>query len=473
MDNAPHRDRWGTVTAAGLAVLLAQADASAVVVALPVITEELSTRPSIAQWVVLGYLAPLVALSLGAGRWVDTAPVRRALVVSAVSFGVLGVACGLSPHIGVLIALRVLQGCAAVVLLALAPLLVTTAVRPVSRGRAFGLLVLLGTLGAVLGPVVGGWLTGTVGWPWIFHLNVPVVAAIVLLGIRALPAGGRLPAPGTGPLVEAAVLGTGLLALLLGPTLAVEAGPRWAPAALLVVPAIVLWARRPESVPVRELLTRPGVAGPHLALLLAYPAVFAVVFTTPFLLREDMGLTPGRAGAVLLAPALAMGVAGPVGGYAADRLGPRRVARTGALVLIPGALLVAAAAPAPGPGGIVAGLALLGLGFGLLNGQAQVLALNAAPPHRYGMTAGTTNLARQLGIALGTALGALCWAGAGDGPGAVRGVALFAVLLAAALAVILSRTRVPGGGPDTGALPNPGPRPAEHPPTDEQEPRHA
>ncbi|MFD7510594.1 MFS transporter [Streptomyces sp. NPDC059853] len=436
-------DRWGVVIAAGLAVFLAQLDASVVTVALPVIGEDLSARTAVVQWVTLGYVAPLIALSLCAGRWADTADPRRALTFATVHFAAWSIACGLAPGAGWLIAARVLQGCAAVVMMSLTPVLVTTAVRPGARARAFGLVMLSGTLGAMAGPLTGGRLVDAFGWPWIFYLNLPVVAVVLVLTMCQLPLGERLPAPRRAWLTEAATLGAGALALLLGLTLAVDTAAPWAALGLLAVPLGAGWARRPEGRPVRELLARPGVAGPHTVLLLGYLALFTVMFTVPFLLQDTLGATPSDTGRVMLAMAVATGVAGLLGGRAADRLRPRPVALAGALCITLALASLVLVRDSWGPADLGWRLALMGTGFGLLNGQLQVLAVNATPPGRLGTTAGTTNLARQLGLALGTACGAAWWAGATTGAGAVRSAALTSTALALVALTVLARTAAP------------------------------
>ncbi|MGW3295790.1 MFS transporter [Streptomyces xiamenensis] len=455
---APPPDRWGVVIAAGLAVFIAQMDASVVNVALPVIGEDLSARTAVVQWVTLGYVAPLIALSLCAGRWVDIADPRRALTFATVNFAVWSVACGLAPGAGWLIAARVLQGCAAVVMMSLTPVLATTAVRPEARARAFGLVMLSGTLGAMAGPMTGGWLVDAFGWPWIFYLNVPVVALVLALATRQLPLGERLPAPRRAWLAEALTLGAGALALLLGLTLAVDAAASWAALGLLAVPLGALWTRRPEGRPVRALLGRPGVAGPHAALLLGYLALFTVMFMVPFLLQNTLDASARDTGYVMLAMAAATGVAGLLGGRLADRTGPRPVALAGALCITAALASLTLVSDGWGPADLAWRLALMGTGFGLFNGQLQVLAMNATPPGRLGMTAGTTNLVRQLGLALGTACGAAWWAGAATGATAVRLGALTSAALALVVLTVVART--------TAAAPQAhAPRPAAGPAT--------
>src|SRR5262245_14535794 len=150
---------------------------------------------SVVQWVVLGYLTPIIGLALSAGRWVDANDARRVLLVGCLGFALASVACGWSPALWVLVVFRVVQGVFAVVLLSISPVLATVAVAPARRARAFGVTMLFGTAGGMTGPVVGGWLVETVGWSWIFYLSWLPLALVVVLSSRALPLGARLSRP--------------------------------------------------------------------------------------------------------------------------------------------------------------------------------------------------------------------------------------------------------------------------------------
>ncbi|MCT2582814.1 MFS transporter [Actinophytocola gossypii] len=431
------RNRWGLVAAAGLAVFVAQLDATIVNVALPAIQESLGTSTAVVQWVVLGYLTPVIGLGLCAGRWVDAVDPRRALRLACAGFAVSSVAAGLAPGIGWLVAARLAQGTFAAVLLALSPVLATVSVRPDARARAFGVVMLFGTAGGMTGPVLGGWIVESFGWPWIFYLAVPAVGAVALLAARQLPLGDRLGWPARRWLVEAATFGGGAVAVLVGLSFAVAEGPAWALVAVLAVPLVAAWFRGPDAVPVRELLGTRGVLGPHLALVAVYAALFATTFLLPFVLQRGLGTTPSTAGLVLLAFPVAALVTSYGAGLVADRLGTRPVAVAGVGVIVAGLVLLLVAGG--GPADLGWRLAVVGAGFGLFNGQLQVFLMGNAPSSRLGLTAATSNLVRQLGVAFGSAAGAALWAV--SGADALRvGVAL-GVGLAVAAGIALVRTR--------------------------------
>jgi MFS family permease len=180
--------RWDAVLVVCLGVVLMSLDMTIVAVALPAIGAELNAPPAVAQWLLLGYSLPVVALSLPAGRWVDRAGPLPAFRLAVGGFGIASALVALAPGIGTLVAARVLQGCAGALIGVLALPLVNDAVRPEHRGRAMSIVLTLIPLAGVAGPALGGLLTDTVGWRTIFLVNLPVVAVALALSGRAIPA---------------------------------------------------------------------------------------------------------------------------------------------------------------------------------------------------------------------------------------------------------------------------------------------
>nr|WP_052477793.1 MFS transporter [Kibdelosporangium sp. MJ126-NF4]ADB02838.1 AzicY [Kibdelosporangium sp. MJ126-NF4]CEL14055.1 MDR-type permease [Kibdelosporangium sp. MJ126-NF4]CTQ88421.1 MDR-type permease [Kibdelosporangium sp. MJ126-NF4] len=431
------RSRWGLVVAAGLAVFVAQLDATIVNIALPSIEDDLDTTTAAVQWVVLGYLTPIIGLGLCAGRWVDAVDPRRALALTCTGFALSTAAAGLAPGIGWLVAARVLQGTFGAVLLALSSVLATVSVRPDARARAFGVIMLFGTTGGVTGPVVGGQIVESLGWPWIFYLSIPPLAVVALLAAAQLPLGERLTWPRRRWLVEAATFGGGAVAVLFGLSLAVTESPVWMIVSVVAVPLIVTWYRGADAVPVRELLATRGVLGPHVALALVYVGIHVLILVLPFVLQHGMGTSPGTAGLVLLAYPVAALATSYGAGMLADRVGTRPVAVAGAAVITVGFVLVLL--PNSGPADLFWRLAVVGAGFGMFNGQLQVFLMGNVPRARLGLTAATSSLVRQLGNAFGSAAGAALWAVSGSS--ALRWAAALAAVSMVCAGLIVARTR--------------------------------
>ncbi|MFF1798906.1 MFS transporter, partial [Kitasatospora sp. NPDC058263] len=186
---AEQPDRWILVVAAGLLSFVAMLDMNVVNLALTDIAAGLHVSSTTAQWAVLGYQLPLVALLLPAGRWLGQVGARSALLLAVSCFALCSVLAAVAPWAGWLIAARLAQGAFGAVLFVLMPVLAATAVRPQLRGRAMSVPATLGPLGAVTGPVLGGLLLDHVGWRAIFLVKLPVCLVALAIAYRHAPRG--------------------------------------------------------------------------------------------------------------------------------------------------------------------------------------------------------------------------------------------------------------------------------------------
>ena len=424
-------DRWWVVLAAGAVVFMATLDASVVVVALPALQHELGITTALGQWVLLGYLVPVIAVTLPAGRWIDRVGLRAAMICGTAGFGAASLLVGLAPTFAPLVAARVVQGAFAGVLFALLPVVVTRSVRPGARGRAMGLTAAVGPLGAVSGPSVGGVLVDAWGWPWIFWVNLPSAALVVGVMALQLPHDGPLRRPERGAVGEALVVGGAAAVLLVACSAAGSGRPASFVLLLALVPLTLAWRRRESSRPVLEVYRRPVVRHTELALFGSAGASSALMFLLPFFLQLGQGRSAAAAGTVLMALPLATAVTGPLGGALADRWGPATPAVVGAVPFVAGTVLLLSLDATWSTLDLVWRLALAGAGMGIFYGPNLTLMLAAAPTDRLGIVAASSSLVRQLGFAVGPAAGAVAWAAGGHqlpGMRAGLGVAVLGAL---------------------------------------------
>ena len=411
---------------------MVQLDGSIVTVALPAIQSDLHIRTSVSEWILLGYLLPVIALVLPSGRWLDKGGRQAMLILATAGFAATSVLAGVAPAIGWLIGARLAQGACGAALLALTPALSTAAVRPEARGRAMGVVTTLGPLGAVTGPALGGVLVDTLGWPWIFFVNVPVSLLVIAVALDQMAPDGPLRPPGRVWATDALLLGTATGAVLLGLSLVAGHGLGWSALALLAVPPLLVWWRLGSSRAVRDLLRVPGMAGPHIALLVAFAAAALIQFLAPFYLQQIVHASAAVTGLTILAFPVAMAVLGTISGALADWWGSRPTAVAGTFVVTVGLLLLAPLGGSWTVGDLLWRLAVLGVGVGLFNAPNMTMAMSTAPHDLLGTTAASTSLARQLGLALGPAVATAAWALSGYTPGGMRG----AVVIGAGLSVL-------------------------------------
>jgi len=172
-----------TVMGSGIASL----DATVVNIALPTIGRDFHTGIAALQWVMTGYTLTLAAFLLIGGSLGDRLGRRKIYLIGVVWFAVASVACGFAPGAVFLIATRMLQGVGAALLTPGSLAILEASFVPTDRARAIGAWSGLSGVAVAAGPLVGGYLISAASWRWIFFINVPIAAAVVVLGLRHIP----------------------------------------------------------------------------------------------------------------------------------------------------------------------------------------------------------------------------------------------------------------------------------------------
>jgi MFS family permease len=435
---------WLAVASVCFGAFMGQLDASIVTLTFPALQAEFHAPLAAVEWVSLSYLLTLVGLVVAAGRVADAAGRKLIYLYGFVVFSAASAACALAPGLGWLIGFRVLQAAGAAMLQANSVALVVTSVPETKRRAALGVQAAAQALGLALGPALGGVLVTTVGWRWVFWVNVPVGVVALVAGRYLLPRTrqrtrlGRFDWPG---LVMLAVATT---ALLLG--VSVFSGlplPWWSGLALIVGSAAgfaaFVFRERRAADPLIDLKVLPPPAGLAGALC-AYLVLFGPLTLFPQVLGAH-----GVAGLILTA--LPAGFA--MAAVFAERLLPRRWGTrarglAGAIMgtAAAGALIVAPAEPV----WVAVWLLVLGLGLGVFIPANNSAIMGAIPARVAATGGGLVNMARGLGTALGVAVVTLFLHVAGSAQTGPRPAlaALFAFGFAAA---VTAATAGPGKGP--------------------------
>ncbi|MFI6638110.1 MFS transporter [Streptomyces sp. NPDC050504] len=402
--------KWGPLVAVCLGTFMLLLDVTIVIVALPDIAGELGASLTGLQWVIDVYALVLAALLLGAGAAADVLGRRRVYAAGTALFTLASVGCGLAPGTGALVAMRGVQGLGAAAMFATTLSLLGAAYRGRDRSFALGMWGAVSGAAAALGPVLGGVLTQGLGWEWIFFMNVPVGAVAIWLTLNAVaPDGAR----GTRRLDLA---GAAAFALFAGATTyaAVRAGEEgWTSGRTLAVfgvaaVALVLFGRAERRAvdPLLDLsLLRRGAFVTVLVAGLAYnAAAFGVMPYVSVWLQTVLGLSPVRAGLALLPLAAVSFVVAAAGGRLLHGAQARFVLGGGLLLIGGGTLGQAVLDADSGWASLSAGLAVSGVGVGLVSPALGGAALASVPARHSGMAGGAVNTFRQLGFALGIAV---------------------------------------------------------------------
>jgi EmrB/QacA subfamily drug resistance transporter len=459
-DQAPARALAVPFAAIVLAMLPAVLDQTILATALPTIATDLGRLTDV-SWVVTAYVVAAAATTPLWGKLGDRHGRRRMLELALALFLAASAICGVAGSITVLVVARAVQGAAGGGLMTLAMACVGDLVAPRERGRYQGYIAATFAAATVVGPLIGGLLVDQVSWRWVFYVNLPV-------GLAAL-AGLRLRFPAVAPDPHRRPLDTAGAALVAGATCClllacVWGGDRYAwgspeiigliaGAVVLALALVVRERRAADPIVPLDLLRTRTVAVASAALFLATATIFAVTVFVPLYLQTTTGASSTESG-LLLAPAmLAITVSTTLSGRAIARTGRyKRFPVAGLLLVAAGLGLLSVLAGHPSRTTTAIGLAVFGLGFGMVS-QVLVLAVqNSVERRQLGVATATTGFFRALGGAVGAAaLGAIFAAQAGAGPTAradvVDGVqvvfAVAAVLGLLGAAVVLLLREVP------------------------------
>ena len=415
---SPHR--WLLLMMVGLGLLLVTVDITILLTALPVLTHELHASAAEGLWIVNAYPLFSTGLLLGAGTLGDRIGHRRMYLVGLVIFGLASLMAAYAGSVAVLVLARVLQAVGASAMLPATLALIRVGFAD-ERERALAISVwaCLSLVGAILGPLLGGWLLGHFHWGALFLVNVPIIA-VAWLGTWFVAPEQRNPNadPWDLPSSVQALLALSSLVLtiktathppidlgLLGTALATG----------LVAGLAFVRRQRRLTHPLLDfsLFRNPAFAAGVLGAV-------SVTFTTGGVLlgvsqrfQWVAGYTPLQSG--LLASVLFIGTlpSSILGGLWLHRIGLRRLIAGGLAVGALGMLVAAQALPwhpsglqaaDEGLGWLVTGLLLAGLGLGATISVASTAIVESAPPHRAGMASSVEEVAYEFGALLSIAL---------------------------------------------------------------------
>jgi EmrB/QacA subfamily drug resistance transporter len=403
--------RW-TLVACILASSLSFVEGSVLSVALPAIRGSYGAGAQQVQWVVNAYLLPLSALLLLGGALGDHFGRRRLLVIGTSIFAATSLICALAPSLPVLLVARAAQGIGAALLLPNSLALLNAAFAGDKRGRAVGIWAAAGAAAAAVAPLIGGWLVGTVGWPAIFYINLPLALGAIMLAVRFVEesresgegrtdyAGALLATAGLGGLTYALTLwsatrhlgGAGAISLLVG----------------VAMLGAFLWVEHRRGVCAMMPLTLfegRCFSGLNLLTFLLYGAFAAAMLLIPYVLITSGGYSPVEAGLAMLPLPILMTSLSPKMGSLAARTGPRVPLTAGPLVVAGGMLLALLARPDSSYwSGVFPTIAVMAAGMTIAVAPLTASVLGSVEERHVAMASGFNSAVARTGGLIATAL---------------------------------------------------------------------
>ena len=389
-----------------LSLFVAAMDSTVVGTALPTIARELGSF-QLYPWIVAGYLITATTTVPIWGRLADLHG-RRVMLLSGVAIFVAASAlCAVSPGMGWLIAFRTLQGVGAGCIQPLVFTVVSDIFPLPQRARLQGFFSSMWAIAAIVGPALGALFVSTIGWRWIFTINIPVglVAGLLLWGYQERRPEIR---PGSLQLRGTVLLTAGVALLLIGLGTGTQtATPIWPVAAVAVAVltafAVLEWRSSNPTVPLR--LLRHRVIGPAiLVAAIAGTLMFGVTSYVPLWVQSVQGGSAYQAGVAVGAMSIGWPITSAISGFLMVRVGYQRLVVAGAIALLAGSAMLAAAPSSAGTWWTAAATLVIGVGMGTFTAPLLIVIQSSVDWGRRGAATALNQLSRTIGGAVGVSL---------------------------------------------------------------------
>ncbi|RDH74620.1 MFS transporter [Mycolicibacterium moriokaense] len=407
-----------TLVSAYLGLFVGLIDANAINLALPAVRTDLGGGISGAQWTIDAYNITFAAGLLTSGLLGDRFGRRKLLRIGLSVFVFASLACAAAPSLAALLVARAVQGVGAALMLPQGLAIAAAAFPgPAERARATAAWAMAAALSTAIGPILGGVLTDTLGWRYIFWLNIPVGLVALLMTIRHLPESRDDDAARID--VWAQTLAVVGLAALTGVLVEGRSTPRaWvvvlAASAVVAIGAFALTQhRRAQPMLPLDLFRSPRLTAALLATFTMTFGIYGLLLVNSFVFQQQRGASALATAFWFLPMPLTYLLFIPLVNTAAKRIGPRLPMTAGLCLMAAGLLLYARVGPSADVWQLELSFVLAGVGLALNTGPAVGLAMAAVPLWRAGLASSVVNLARLTGITVGVAVlgGAMAAAG--------------------------------------------------------------
>jgi EmrB/QacA subfamily drug resistance transporter len=404
---------WVVLVLICLAQFMVVLDATIVNVALPSIQKDLGLSEANLQWIINAYTLVFGGFLLLGGRAGDLLGRKRLFLIGLVIFTGASLLDGLAVSSGMLIGSRALQGLgAALISPAALSIISTTFAEGQERSKALGVWAAIAIGGSAVGLILGGVLTQSFSWPWIFFVNVPVGVVGFVLSLRLVPESKDEHAHRSYDIAGAVTVTGGLMALVYAIVKAETDG--WgsattigffALAAVLLVSFVVVERRSAEPLVRLSIFRVRSLTTANLVMFLVASGLFAMFFFNTLYIQRVLGYGPLKAGLAFLPFTAGIMVSAGLASTFAVRVGVRPIAAAG-MLLTAGGLVWLSQLPVDGSylTDLLPPLVLSSLGMGAVFMPLTLIATTGLEDEDQGLASGLFNTSQQIGGALGLAI---------------------------------------------------------------------
>ncbi|MET9616849.1 MFS transporter [Kitasatospora indigofera] len=397
------------------AMFMLMLDVTVVNVALQDLRTSLGADFSDLQWVIDSYTLTLAAFLLTGGTLADRLGRKRVFNIGLLIFTLSSLAAGLAQDVLQLNLARGVQGVGAAVLFSVGPALIGNEFRGKDRGKAFGVFGGIAGLALAFGPLVGGFLTNSFSWRWIFLVNVPIGLAALVVGALRLRESRDPRAHGIdwpGMVTFGAALALLVLGFLRGESAGWGSGPivgAFTGSLVLFVVFVLVERSRGEAAMLDlSLLRIPTFTGISLATLLSNATSLAAVFLQISYVQNVLGYSPWETGLRFMPMMLTLFVVAAITGGMLNSVAPGLLVGLSIAFIAAGMGLVTLVEPGSSWTALLPSMIVTGIGMGLFNPPRAAVTIGVVEPEKAGMASGMGETFQQVGVAVGiAAFGAL------------------------------------------------------------------
>jgi EmrB/QacA subfamily drug resistance transporter len=414
-------NKWAVLGIVAIGVFMATLDTSIVNISLPSISAYFQTPLNgLIEWVIIAYLITIASVLLTFGRLSDMFGRKILWMLGLGSFTLGSALCGAAPTLLLLVVFRAFQGIGGALLMANSTAMLVRAFPEGERGRVLGLNAVTVSLGVSAGPTLGGVITTSLSWRWIFYVNLPLGIIGLVLTWLVFKEPARFQKTQKFDPLGATVLALGIIAIMLALSFGQESG--WFSSAiigsfacgfLLLVGFIFVERRVAAPIIDLRLFRNRLFAAANLSGLLSFFALFAVSFLLPFYL-EDLRHFPTDVAGLLLTPIpLTVSLIAPISGRLSDRFGSRFLSSAGLATSAVGLWLLTGLGADSSVFSIVWRLVVTGIGTGLFQSPNNSAVMGTVPREQRGIGGGFLATVRVVGQSLSVAVAGAVFGGLG------------------------------------------------------------
>jgi len=396
---------------AGLGAFMGTLDSSIVNVSLPTISVALGSSVNLVGWVILSYSITIVSLLLVFGALAEKKGFGFTYKYGFSIFITGSLLCGISGNIYFLILSRIIQGVGASFLMAVGPALITRSFPDNERGRGLSIIAMVVSVGLMIGPPLGGFIIGWIGWRWIFYINVPVSMVGLYYSLKYLKdypplnPGRKVSIPGAAVLAVALIT-TMLDLLLFGRQLiSLQIFLALMLVAALFFGLFLYFESKPSTRLIGiDIFKNRTFSFSASAMLLLFISISSVTVLMPFFLERIKMLEPESVGLYLMTVSICTFLIAPAAGYLADKFQARYVSTIGLAILIAGVYSIGHIDADTSLWNITFRLVIIGVGMGVFMTPNTSSMMGSVGIRNLGIASGVIATTRTVGIAFGVGL---------------------------------------------------------------------